>query len=140
MGQWEEKLGAILNDPQAMGQIMSLAQSLGGQGAAQAAPQAEETPGESAGDAGAAPGEGWAQVSAQPDAPELDPRLMAAGMRALSVWNDPDDPRAALLQALWPFLKEERRGKLDKAIRVTRLSKAVRAALEGLRGGGQGDV
>lgn len=140
MGQWEEKLGAILNDPQAMGQIMSLAQSLGGQGAAQAAPQAEETPGESAGEAGAAPGEGWAQVSAQPDAPELDPRLMAAGMRALSVWNDPDDPRAALLQALRPFLKEERRGKLDKAIRVTRLSKAVRAALEGLQGGGQGDV
>lgn len=144
MGQWEEKLGAILNDPQAMGQIMSLAQSLGGQGAAQAAPkaapQAEETPGESAGEAGAAPGEGWAQVSAQPDAPELDPRLMAAGMRALSVWNDPNDPRAALLQALRPFLKEERRGKLDKAIRVTRLSKAVRAALEGLQGGGQGDV
>ena len=38
MGQWEEKLGAILNNPQAMGQIMSLAQSLGGQGETQDAP------------------------------------------------------------------------------------------------------
>ena len=30
MGEMEDKLNAILNDPSAMGQIMALAQSLGG--------------------------------------------------------------------------------------------------------------
>ena len=125
MGQWEEKLGAILNDPQAMGQIMSLAQSLGGQGPSET-------------DADKAPAE-HTEAPSTPDL-DLDPRLMEAGMRALSAWKDPDDPRAALLGALRPFLKEERQGKLDRAIHITRLSKAVRAALDGVQGGGKGDV
>ena len=129
MGQWEDKLGAILNNPQAMSQIMSLAQSLGGQGDA---PPGADTPAETA------------EVQTAPDAPapglDLDPRLMEAGMRALSVWNDPDDPRAALLRALGPFMKGERRAKLDRAIRIARLSKAVRTALDALQGGVKADV
>ena len=134
MGQWEDKLGAILNNPQAMSQIMSLAQSLGGQddagpgadGPAEAAPQPAQE----------------AQAPQDSPAPglDLDPRLMEAWMRALSVWKDPDDPRAALLRALGPFMKDDRRNKLDRAIRIARLSKAVRAALDGLQGGVRADV
>ena len=137
MGQWEEKLGAILNNPQAMSQIMSLAQSLGGQGESQSVPDAPaEAP------QGDGTGPDWTPVADDPPAPDLnlDPRLMEAGMRALSVWNDPDDPRANLLRALRPFFKEERLGKLDRAIRVVRLSKTVRAALDALQGGVRGDV
>ena len=146
MGQWEEKLGAILNNPQAMSQIMSLAQSLGGQGEAQDTPDTETPSASPEAGAEGAQGQVWTPVDSEPaaDTPlpglELDPRLMEAGMRALSVWNDPDDPRAALLRALRPFLKEERRGKLDRAIHITRLSKAVRAALDGLQGGVRADV
>ena len=125
MGQWEEKLWAILNDPQAMSQIMSLAQSLGGQ--APSSTGEEETPAENT------------EASSTPGL-DLDPRLMEAGMRALSAWKDPDDPRAKLLHALRPFLKEERQAKLDRAIHITRLSKAVRAAMDGVQGGGKGDV
>ena len=140
MGQWEEKLGAILNDPQAMSQIMSLAQSLGGQGEAQSAPDTQAAPTPTPQED--TPGQDWTPVDQDPTTPDLnlDPRLMEAGMRALSVWNDPDNPRAKLLQALRPFLKEERQAKLDRAIHITRLSKAVRSALDGLQGGGKGDV
>ena len=137
MGQWEDKLGAILNDPQAMSQIMSIAQSLGG--------QAPDTAGQTVD----SPSEPPAQPAAETAPPaqdsplpglELDPRLMEAGMRALSVWNDPHDPRAALLQALRPCVAQERQGKLDRAIRIARLSKAVRSALDGLQGGVRADV
>ncbi len=127
MGQWEDKLGAILNNPQAMDQIMALAQSLGG--------GQEETAQE-------VPMEPAAQLPPAPaqESPALDPRLMAAGMRALAAWQDPEDPRAALLQALRPLVGEARRGKVDKAIRAARLSKAIGAALRGLREEGEADV
>lgn len=137
MGQWEEKLGAILNDPQAMSQIMSIAQSIGGgpgqpgQDTQEPAPPPIQAPAEPAPD----------DQAPDPDAaPGLDPKVMAAGLRALSVWQDPEDDRAALLQALRPFMKEERQSKVDRAIRIVRLSKAVRAALDGLQGGGMADV
>lgn len=131
MAQFEEKLNAILNDPQAMSRILSIAQSLdGSKGQSeepQTAPAAEPVPAES--------------IQPAPDPPslDLDPRLMAAGMQALAAWQGPEDSRTALLQALRPFLKPERHGKLDKALRITRLSKVVRAALDGLKGG-QEDV
>lgn len=121
MAQWEEKLGAILNNPQAMSQIMSIAQSLGG---------TQEQEGESVPDA--AP-----EVPPEPSAqaPELDPKVMEVGMRALAAWQEPGDSRSALLQALRPLVKEERRGKVDKAIQITRLSKVVRVVLDSWQGG-----
>lgn len=125
MAQFEEKLGAILNDPQTMSRILSIAQSLdGSKGEAEQAPVAEPVsePAEAAG-----PGL------------DVDPRLMAAGMQALSAWQGPDDSRTALLQSLRPFVGPERCGKLDKAVRITKLSKVVRAALDTLKGE-QGDV
>ncbi len=141
MAQWEETLGAILNDPQAMSRIMSLAHSLGEPGQGQDADQPPAAPAEApppVEDAAGPASEQGSPEAAPP--PELDPRLLAAGMRALAVWRDPDDPRAALLRALRPFLAQERQGKLDKAIRIVRLSRTVRAALDGLRGGVEGDV
>lgn len=118
MAQLEEKLGAILNNPQAMSQILSLAQSLGG------APEGEPT------EESAPP-----ETPPQSPAPELDPKVMEVGMRALAAWQEPGDSRSALLQALRPLMKEERRSKVDKAIQITRLSKVVRVVLDGWQGG-----
>lgn len=126
MAAWEDKLGAILNDPQTMEQILSIAQSLdGGKSAPEPTEQVQtpEPPDEGAGEADL----GGLNV---------DPRVMAAGMQALSAWQGPDDSRTALLQSLRPFIRPERHGKLDKAVRITKLSKVVRAALDTLKGGG----
>ncbi len=134
MAQWEEKLGAILNDPQAMSKIMAIAQSLdGSKESAQEAAAPEPEP---------ASAEAPAVEAPAPDDPaglDLDPRLMAAGMQALAAWRGPDDSRTALLQSLRPFVKPERYGKLDKAVRVTKLSRVIRAALDTFKGG-EGDV
>lgn len=126
MAQWEEKLGAILNNPQAMSQIMSIAQSLGG---------TQEQEGQSI-DPGAVP-DATPEIPPEPSAPspELDPKVMEVGMRALAAWQEPGDSRSALLLALRPLMKEERRSKVDKAIQITRLSKVVRVVLDGWQGG-----
>lgn len=136
MAEWEEKLGAILNNPQAMSQIMSLAQSLGGKGG--------EAPAQAAGPDSA--GEEWDGAdTAGPDtsgaeSPSggegLDPRLMEMGLRAMAAYQDGDDRRSALLRALRPFVKPQRYARVDKAIQIAKLSKVVRAALEGWKGDG----
>ncbi len=118
MAEWEEKLGTILNDPQAMSQIMALAKSIGG---------GEERPATST-----------APTVSEPEPPPaegFDPRLMEVGMRALAAYQDADDRKTALLQALRPFLQEKRYKKVDKAIQIARISKAIRAVLDGLKGG-----
>lgn len=122
MAEFEEKLGAILKDPQAMGQIMALARSLGG--------------GTGETDAPKEPEEG-AQIreDPSPSGPDLDSKLMEAGMRAISAYQAQDDSKAQLLQALRPFVKEERRKKVDKAVRITGISRAIRAVLDGFLGG-----
>lgn len=135
MAEFEEKLGAILNNPQAMGQIMALAQSLGGNSAPP--PSAAE-----AQDAVFEP----VTFDTPGDAPEasplsgidLDPRLLAMGMKAISAYQDPNNEKAQLLQALRPFVKEARYRKVDKAVQIARISKAIRAVLDGFKGGDEG--
>lgn len=134
MAQFEEKLSAILNNPQAMSQIMSIAHSLDGSGGQSEEPQVQPTE-----ESAPAPSIELDQPGQDQPTLDLDPRLMAAGMQALAAWQGPEDSRTALLQALRPFLKPERHGKLDKALRITRLSRVVRAGLDGLKGG-QEDV
>lgn len=135
MSEWEEKLNAVLGNPEMMGQIMSLAQSLGGSSPAPP-PPAEAAP------APPAP-------SSPPDLSALlgglsggglDPRLMAAVGRVLTESNGGEDQRTALLAALRPFVREQRYAKLDKAIQIARLSHMIRIALDVLKGGGTGHV
>lgn len=128
MGELDEKLNAILGDPQAMGQIMALARSLGGQGGAEAGKEAPEREPE--------------QHSQEPplfSPEELDPRLLQMGMRVLREYQREDERKTALLTALRPFVKEERYANLDRAIQIARLSRLIRAALEEL-GRGEGRV
>lgn len=128
MGELDEKLNAILGDPQAMGQIMALARSLGGQGSAEAGKEAQEREPE--------------QHSQEPplfSPEELDPRLLQMGMRVLREYQREDERKTALLTALRPFVKEERYANLDRAIQIARLSRLIRAALEEL-GRGEGRV
>ncbi len=131
MGELEEKLNAILGDSQAMSQIMALAQSLG-----KSDPKERE-------EASPAP------PSDPPPAPEaepgedllggIDPQMLDLGMRLLGEYQRQDEKGAALIQALRPFLREERQAKLDKAVRIAKLSRVARVALRSL-GGGEGHV
>lgn len=119
MNEFEEKLESILGNPQAMEQIMSLAQSLGGGQAAPPPPSDREPEPPASGSL--LDGLGLGQI---------DPRILTGVASLLSQSQSNDDDRVALLQALRPFVKEQRYAKLDKAIQIARLSRLIRMALE----------
>lgn len=141
MSGFEDKLNAILGNQEAMGQIMALAQSLGGQ-----EEQASQTEVE---------GEGYVPVwepqeqvpSTAEKLPDLnavlgniDPQMMQMGMRLLQEYNRGDDRNAALLTALRPFVKEERFARVDRAIQIARLSRVIRVLFDTMKEKGGGTV
>ena len=147
MSELEEKLENILGNPQAMAQIMSLAQSLNLGGAAQAAP-AEPPPQEQPRDR-AAPQSGEPPQPPAPSLPAapspsgggpegllgalggLDPGALSAAAGLIGQFTGGgDDKRTALLTALRPFVREERYAKLDKAIQIAKLSRLIRSGLD----------
>ena len=134
MAELEEKLNAILGDPRAMGQIMELARSLSG---------GEEGTGKSGGpDQPAAEPEASREAGPDPSAQmgQLDPDAVRRGMRLLLARGGEDSRSAALLSALKPFLKEDRRAGLDRALQLARMIRLVRTALSGGAGREEGDV
>ena len=131
MGELEEKLNAILGDSQAMSQIMALAQSLGKSDQREEKEPSPAPPSDLPPDPEEEPGEDLLGG--------LDPQMLDLGMRLLGEYQRQDEKGAALIQALRPFLREERQAKLDKAVRIAKLSRVARVALRSL-GGGEGHV
>lgn len=136
MAEFDEKLNAILGNQEAMAQIMSLARSLSGDGP-------EEHPQHSSQEAEEPDGEEVYHdtQSAQPDLSsmlgQIDPALLRTGMEVIRQVQSTEDRNAALLQALRPFLREERRGRLDRAIQIARMTRMIRAAITALGERGQ---
>lgn len=111
MSELENKLNTLLADPEAMAQVMNLAQSLQSQ---------------LGGDAGAAPPP--TETSAPPSAPlgdllgGIDPALLTRLLPVVQQLNRRESSEAAaLLYALRPFLRAERQEKVERAVQLARL-------------------
>lgn len=143
MSELEEKLENILGNPQAMAQIMSLAQSLNGGGSpppagtgepSSAQEQASPAPAQAPAPSPPPPASGGAGDglgSLLGGLGSLDSKLLSAAAGLLGQFNSGgDDQRVALLTALRPFVKEQRYAKLDKAIQIAKLSRLIRSGLE----------
>lgn len=115
MENFEEKLNAILSSPETMGQIMALADSISGK------PEEEGTPEKSASD-------GPNLENPFGFFSELDPNLISKASTLLGEYTRSGDERTALLAAMRPFLSEERRPRLDKAMQIARLARVIRCA------------
>ena len=104
MSEMEEKLNALLSNPQLMQQIASMAQAMGSQ-----APQQppEQTP------------------SAMP---ALDPRLLQTVAQTMGQTGI-DSNQKSLLHALSPYLSTNRVQKLERAMQAARLAGAASAFL-----------
>ena len=114
MGEMEDKLSAILNNPQMMSQIMSMAQAMGANSSNDAPPQPQPS-------------------APKPPAPapslSIDPMMLQklsgfAGQGAIN------KEQQALLKALSPFLQKDRLGKLERAMRAARMAGAASAFLK----------
>ena len=116
MASLEDNLNQLLSDPNAMEQIFSLAGKLG----MSSEPEAEEQP----------------LNEREPEAAELSQPLFGAeglgGLgKLLKIFQGSQQTAQeadALLDALRPFLRQERQEKLDRARRLAGLSRAARQA------------
>lgn len=98
MSEMEEKLNSVLNNPQMMQQIMSMAQNLGAQS------QKEDAPTKSEG------------------LPEIDLGMLQK-LSGLAGQSSIDKNQRSLLHALGPYLSRERIGKLEKAMRAAKMAR-----------------
>ena len=149
MSELEEKLEGILGNPQAMAQIMSLAQSLnlGGSGTSSegdgqtAAPSPEQEAVSPAPPPEPPPASSGNSLSGlMSGLSSLDPKMLSAAASLMGQFNSGnDDKRVALLNALRPFVREERYAKLDQAIQIAKLSRLIRSGLDLFRRRGEED-
>lgn len=117
MDDMEEKLGAVLNNPQMMQQIMSMAQALGGNQAKQE-PQKEEPKSESF--------------------PGIDVSMVQT-LSGLARQSGIDSREKALLHALQAYLTNDRVARLERAMRAAKMAKLATGFLgqQGLLGFGR---
>ena len=123
MAEFDDKLNSLLSNPDAMSQIMQLAQSLSGDNQQQsaAAPPPQPPP--------QAPSSG--QMGTQnPFSGDLfstlgsgmDPKLMMKLLPLIQELGGQKDSHARqLLFALRPYLREERQEKVERALQLARL-------------------
>ena len=107
MEEMQEKLGAILSNPQLMQQIMSMAQAMGQSSAP--APEPESKP-------------------SAPPMPEIDLSIMQK-LSGFAGQSGIDKEQQALLRALGPYLSRERVSKLEKAMRAAKMARFASAFL-----------
>ena len=100
----EEKLGAILGNPQMMQQIMSMASALG----SSPPPPPQE----------------------KPQAPVIDPAIIQKMMPIIQ-GSGIDGNQRALLKALGPYLSRGRIDRLERAMRAAKLAGMVSGLLGG---------
>ena len=137
MAGFEDQLNSILGNQEAMSQIMALARSLSSGSQTEPAPALEGPP------EGAEPAPPASEEP--PGVPDLsallgqiDPKMLQAGMEIVRQVQGTEDRNTALLNALRPFLREERQARLDRAIQIARMTRMIRVALTAL-GGKEGE-
>lgn len=104
MSELEDMINRLLDDPKQMSRLSDLASGLFG-----SAPS--DTPGDRA------------------PAEAFDPGLLS-GLGRLMGSLDPADSKSSVVSALSPFLRPERRSRLERAARISRLAHIAGLALE----------
>ncbi len=126
MSEFENKLNKILSSPADMEKIMGIAKSLSGSLGSQS----------SAG--------GVAEGAAAPDLSaitsslkDIDPKIIRLVTRLADEYTSGKNDKTALLNAIKPYLKEDRRAKVDKAAEYAKIAKLAKLALAEFTGGDQ---
>ena len=102
MSDFEDRLNTLLNDPESMAQIMQLAKQLGDENR-----ENTTTPPPS---------------SAAAEEDGFDPAMLSRFMPLLQEMKNADAGETAqFLRALRPYLRAEKQGKVEKAVRIARL-------------------
>ena len=111
MAELEDMINSVLNDPEQMNMISSLAKSLMG-------------------------GEGAAEEKAAISSPVggIEPKMLAGIQQLMGSGAEKPGSSEALRRAMQPYLSEKRRLKMDKALKLARLAKLAGFAMDELGG------
>lgn len=101
------KISSFLDDPNNMDKIKSIADLLGGD-------------------------EGSKQASGSDSLAEINPDMLLKFKRIMDRTNTKDDKRVNLLLALRPYLNDKRKGSMDSAMKIIKISKLASIIGEGL--------
>ena len=107
MDNMEDKIGSILNNPEMMQKIMSMAQSLNSAQPKQDPPKEQPAP---------------------PSIPDIDIGMLQR-ISGLAKQGNIDNQQQALLRALNPYLSRQRIKKLENAMRAARMAKIAASVL-----------
>ena len=133
MAEFDDKLNSILGNPDAMSQIMQLAQSLSGSGPEPSSAPPPPPPQQTA----AAPPMGGGDLfsSLSSLAGGMDPKFLSRLLPLIQELGGQRDSNArALLYALRPYLKEEKQDKVERALQLARLFHLGKKFLSGWEG------
>ena len=134
MAEFDEKLNSLLSNPEAMAQIMQMAQSLSGGQAQQPVQQPPQRP---------------AKPPVQPTTPAggdilsslsgltggMDPAMLTKLLPLIQELGSQNDSNARqLLYALRPYLKPDRQEKIERALQLARLFHLGKKFLSGWEG------
>ena len=111
MEDLDHKLSQLLSSPEDMAKIMDLARQLSGEPVSPA------------------------PSSGQEDGEQPDPELLKTVTRLFREYRSGDGGKTALAEALSPYLEQERREQLRKAVQLARLARTAKAFLGELGGG-----
>lgn len=148
MAEFDDKLNALLSDPNSMAQIMQLAQSLGAGGGGSAPPQSPTPQGGfgSPPQGNAPPQGGFGFPPQESPSPQggnplssllgsIDPKTIARLMPLVQeLGSARNSNNQALLYALRPYLKTERQDKIERALQLARLIHIGKKFLAGWEG------
>ena len=139
MAEFDEKLNSLLSNPEAMAQIMQMAQSLSG-GQAQQPPQQPlqqpVRPAPPPPPAQAPPPSGGDLLSSLSGLTGgIDPTMLTKLLPLIQELGSQNDSNARqLLYALRPYLKPERQEKIERALQLARLFQLGKKFLAGWEG------
>ena len=138
MAEFDDKLNSLLSNPEAMAQIMQMAQSLSG-GQAQQVPQAPPQqpspppPPPPAQQAASSGGNPLAALSGLTGG--MDPAMLTKLLPLIQELGSQNDSNARqLLYALRPYLKPDRQEKIERALQLARLFHLGKKFLSGWEG------
>ena len=129
MAEFDEKLNSLLSNPEAMAQIMQMAQSLSGGQAQQPVQQVPQAPPQQPVQPPPppplqqAPSPGGSPLSALSSLTGgMDPAMLSKLLTLIQELGSQNDSNARqLLYALRPYLKPDRQEKIERALQLARL-------------------
>jgi hypothetical protein len=106
VSDFDDKLNSILSSPKDMEKIMDLARQLSGE-------TSHEEP---------------KQSKNQNTLGDFDPKLIGLVQRVMSEYTAGENDKKKLIDSLKPYVKEERRDDLDRAVKLAKLYRAAKVA------------